>query len=236
MDPSKLKALGNKLKNRHNSEAEYFLKLSIILIASLRSISKIKSGGEFPPDDETIQYVSDSIDYLLNALEIDLTKLRKDLFDFFDCGLEKLSNIQLNDKKSFQLLAKFCLYVRKLYLSFNSYKNIIESVDTIRHLDNLALATDKKAAELLAYWAAKSKEMKASLPGVLAKSKKMQARIDQVKVEIEKLGVIADESIEISKRKWTDIFKDLEIYSTDTKRKYKKIIEDELSKEIKIKK
>ena len=40
MDHLKVKDLGEKLKGRHKSDAEYFLELSINLIASLRSITK----------------------------------------------------------------------------------------------------------------------------------------------------------------------------------------------------
>ena len=119
--------------------------------------------------------------------------------------------------------------MRHLYLGFDGYDKIFESMEVVNHMNTLAAGILKRSGELVSYWKAKSEKMKASIPGVTAKRAKMDERIEQVKDQIIKLGKSSSKKILIDRAVFDNIFID---YTPPTKRKYTKIIEDQLSKTI----
>jgi hypothetical protein len=220
----------------HNETAEDLLEFSIYLIASLYSIKHIRDGHSFPPDSNAINHVSESFDKIISALEKDEDTYFQDLATFYNNGLKLIADVELGDIDSFKHLARFCLYVRALYLLFNGYEDIIANMFAVSHMNVLAKAVGKRASELLAYWESEHKKKKTSMPGVLEKKRKLEKRVGQLMERLEEYDT-TDGQIEIPREEWERIFlKDLKIWSSTTKAKYKKMAEKLLSKKINIKK
>lgn len=130
--------------------------------------------------------------------------LEDHLNDFFSNGLDSLYKLEIEDKKSLSVLARYSYFLGEIFLEAPKYEDSRKHIFCISRRDVLAFACVGIAFGSIGYWKAKMKEKKRNFENVSTRTKKRLENIEKIEKLLEERDYKTDREFITTAMKETD--------------------------------